>query len=190
MKKTLSLVLFTILALSKADAQSLQFSKKETLSLSSLSKPTISVSKSSPAEAFWLIFPFNPIILVENQKVYFGLTKEFAIGKVGFGHIAAEYSYLFRSENNSHLRFSYNYDIILEAGDLGGFLLSVGGGYFTDFNKKGIFPQVSFNMLLPLYDDVAVMPYIKTRYTFMTDNSQSNIFDFSLGLKTSFYFRL
>lgn len=187
MKKSLGFIFLFLLCAPASNAQSLQHNEKENLSLSNISPPERSM-EGGTLRIVSMIFPINPIIAVEDGKVYFGFTKEVIAGIIGYGHIAAEYSYLFRSANNSHLRFSYNYDIVTESGDLGGFLISAGGGFFSDFNKKGIFPQVSFNALIPVSDDAAVMPYIKVRYTFMTDKIQSNIFDFSLGLKTAFYF--
>lgn len=187
MKKSLGFIFSIILFASACHGQSLQQYKTENLSLNNISPSERSMGGSN-LRIVSMIFPFNPIIAVEDGKVYFGFTKEVIAGIIGYGHIASEYSYLFRSKNNSHLRFSYNYDIVTESGDLGGFLISAGGGYFTDFNKKGIFPQISFNALMPVGDDAAVMPYVKVRYTFMTDKIQSNIFDFSLGLKTAFYF--
>lgn len=133
------------------------------------------------------LYPFNPIFAIEGGKFYFGFTKEVTLGVFPFGHLGAEYSYFFRDERRDHFRYSYNYDIVLEAGDLGAFLGSVGVGYFTDLHKKGIFPQTSISALIPLVEDIGIMPYLKLRYTIMTEETESNIFDFSFGLRTSFY---
>ncbi len=134
-----------------------------------------------------LFLPIGPSLIVENDKVYFGLTKEFSIGKFPYGRLAAEYTIVARETHINQLRFSYNIDIPVEVGDLAAFLLSVGGGYFTDFSKQGYFPQVSFNLLLPAYDAVAVCPYIKVRNTFMNKKEESDIFDFSIGISTILY---
>ncbi|MBS1492396.1 MAG: hypothetical protein JST55_02735 [Bacteroidetes bacterium] len=194
MKKSLSFfcrsVLFVMVCIN-CNAQSLKSSSNDVLSLNHL--PSLSKMNKSEAglgvEIISVIFPINPIIAVEDGKTYFGLTKEIGIGMVNAGHISAEYSHLFRSENSNHLRFSYNYDFYPKPGDFAAFMISVGGGYFTDFNKKGFFPQASLGMLLAFTDGVGIIPYIKLRNTFMTDKTQADIFDFSLGLKTIFYIR-
>ena len=132
-------------------------------------------------EVALILFPVNPILLIENEKFYVGITKEISFGAFPYGRIAAEYSLIFRDTRLNHLRFSYNYDFALEARDLGAVLLSLGGGYFTDFNKEGYFPQVSFGLLFPVMENVAANPYLKLRHTFMTDANESDISDLSLG---------
>lgn len=144
-------------------------------------------SASDVTKGILLFFPIGPTLIVENHKVYFGLTKELSIGMFPYGRFAAEYTIVARETYINHLRFSYNFDIPVEAGDLAAFLLTVGGGYFTDFNKKGYFPQVSFNLLLPAFEKVAVCPYVKVRNTFMTKKEESDIFDFSIGISTILY---
>ncbi len=128
------------------------------------------------------------MLLVENEKVYAGVTKEFSVGRFPYGRVAAEYSLIFRETKINQLRFSYNYDIPLSAGDIAAFMLSVGGGYFTDFDKTGYFPQLSFGLLLAASDHVAVHAYTKVRNTFVTEDNESDIFDLSLGFGSSFYF--
>ncbi len=137
---------------------------------------------------FAVVFPLNPIFLIENKRFYAGITKEFSIGKFPFGRFATEYSLIFRETRVNHLRFSYNFDIPLEAGDFAAVLISAGGGYFTDFDKKGYFPQLSFGLLLPATEIISVSLYFKTRYTFMDDKSKSDIFDISLGFSSVYYF--
>jgi len=47
--------------------------------------------------AVGLIFVIiNPELVIENKKVYFGLTKELSIGKYPYGRLAFEYTYIFR----------------------------------------------------------------------------------------------
>ncbi|MBK8981469.1 MAG: hypothetical protein IPM38_03890 [Ignavibacteria bacterium] len=135
-----------------------------------------------------ILFPLNPIFLIENKRFYAGITKEFSVGKFPFGRFAAEYSLIFRETRVNHLRLSYNFDIPLVAGDIAAVILSAGGGYFTDFDKKGYFPQLSFGILLPATEIIAVNLYFKTRYTFMDDKSKSDIFDISLGFSAAYYF--
>lgn len=155
----------------KSSEINLKFHSKENSSMSS-----------GLLKAGLIVFPFNPILLIENKKFYAGFTKEISYGKFPYGRLALEYSFIFRETRFNHLRASYNFDIPLETGDFFAFLISVGGGYFTDFDKEGYFPQASLSLLLPFSDEIGSMPYIKFRHTFMTDKSKSDISDFSLGL--------
>lgn len=135
-----------------------------------------------------VLWPLNPMIVVENGKVYFGLTKEMNVilpgAKVKMGF---EYSYIFRSERNNHLRAFADYIIPLLARDFAAILMNVGGGYFTDTKKAGLFPQVSFGLLAGFGDFIGINVYIKARETFMLKSEESNIFDFSLGIGAAFY---
>ncbi len=136
----------------------------------------------SIGEVALALFPLNPILMIEGDKFYAGITKEVSFGSYPYGRIAAEYSLIFRETRVNHLRFSYNYDIAIEARDFAAFFLTLGGGYFTDFNKEGYFPQLSFSMLIAFTDNIGTNPYIKLRHTFMTDSEESDISDLSLGL--------
>ena len=133
-----------------------------------------------------IVFPFNPVLLIENKKFYAGFTKEISYGKFPYGRLALEYSFIFRETRLNHLRASYNFDIPLETGDFFAFLISVGGGYFTDFDKEGYFPQASFSLLFPLTDNIATNPYFKLRHTFMKDKEESDISDVSFGFSLCF----
>lgn len=135
-----------------------------------------------------ILFPFNPIFIFEDKKFYVGLTKEVSIGKLAYGRIAFEYSLIFRETRVNHFRVSYNYDFPVETGDFAAFLFSAGGGYFTDFDKNGYFPQASFSVLLPVTEVAATSVYLKVRQTIMSDKSKPDIFDISLGLATVIYF--
>lgn len=139
------------------------------------------------AKTLAILFPFNPIFLIENKKFYAGITKEISVGKFPFGRLAAEYSLIFRKTHLNQLRFSYNLDIPLESSDLVVLMLSVGCGYFTDFSKEGYFPQASLGMLIPFDDAAGINTYLKFRNTFVTDDNESDIFDFSFGLGVSVY---
>lgn len=140
------------------------------------------------AKTLALLFPFNPIFLIENKKFYAGITKEVSIGKFPFGRIASEYSLIFRKTHLNQLRFSYNFDIPLETSDFAVFMLSLGGGYFTDFSKEGYFPQVALGLVIPFDNSAGINAYMKFRNTFVTGENESDIFDFSLGLAASVYF--
>lgn len=135
-----------------------------------------------------ILFPVNPILLIENKKFYVGITKEFSLIFYPIGRLAAEYSLIFRKTDLNQLRFSYNFDIPLETADFAAFLLSLGGGYFTDFKKYGFFPQVSVNLMVPTSDNIAVNAYFKIRDTFVNEDMGSDIFDVSFGLGTYFGF--
>lgn len=163
-------------------AQSLYQNDKHLFSLNSPSENLTGLRLAS------VLFPFNPILQVEDGKLNFGFTKELTLGIVKAGHIAIEYSHIFKENDKEQLRFSYNYDFFTKPGDFAVFYYSIGAGYFTDFNRKGFFPQASLNVIFPIDDFVGVVPYVKLRNTFMTEKEKPNIFDFSLGLKTSFYF--
>ncbi|MBK8551207.1 MAG: hypothetical protein IPL53_09175 [Ignavibacteria bacterium] len=146
-----------------------------------------SASSISTYKIIAFLFPLNPIFLVEDKRFYAGITKEFSIGAFPYGRAAAEYSLIFRKTRLNQLRFSYNFDIPLEVSDFGAFMLTVGAGYFTDFYKEGFFPQASLNIMLPFNDNIGINAYIKFRNTFVTDDNESDIFDFSLGLATFVY---
>ncbi|MFA5011765.1 MAG: hypothetical protein WC644_07385 [Ignavibacteria bacterium] len=138
-----------------------------------------------PIMMFW---PLNPMLVVENSKVYFGLTKEVNVilpgAKVKMGF---EYSYIFREERNNHIRAFADYIIPLLARDFAAILMNVGGGYFTDTKKAGLFPQISFGLLAGFGDFIGINVYIKARETFMLKSEESNIFDLSLGVGAAFY---
>jgi len=138
---------------------------------------------------FYTLLFINPMLVIEDKKVYFGLTKEISFGYFPYGRFSFEYSYIIRDKNTSHLRFSYNYDFILEAGDFAAFTLTPGAGYFTDTKNKGWFAQASFGLFLPVFFS-AVNPYIKYRHTFVQDkqNGKTDIDDISLGMGFLFYF--
>lgn len=133
------------------------------------------------SEVALALFPLNPILMIDNGKFYAGITKEISLGFIPYGRISAEYSLVFREKYLNQLRFSYNYDFVIEAGDFAAVLLTAGGGYFTDFNKDGYFPQTSLAILFPITDDIATNPYIKFRYAFVNDN-KGDVYDLSFGL--------
>jgi len=148
------------------------------LKLKDKSRQTESLSAGDVALA---LFPFNPILMIDNKKFYAGITKEVSLGFIPYGRLSAEYSLVFRETHLNQLRFSYNYDFVMEAADFAALLLTAGGGYFTDFEKEGYFPQAALAILFPITDGIATNPYIKFRYTFVNDN-KGDVYDFSLGL--------
>ena len=137
---------------------------------------------------FYLAAIINPMLVIEDKKVFFGLTKEVSFGKFPYGRIAFEYSYIFRSYNTSHLRFSYNYDIVLEAGDFAAFIATPGAGYFTDTKNNGWFLHGSVGVILPLSNFVGISPYFRYRHTFIKYKTKSDINYISLVVSFILYY--
>ena len=140
--------------------------------------------------AFW---PLNPMLVYENKKIYFGLTKEVSIGFLHRFKFSLEYSYIFRDTNNNHLRSSLNYIIPLSTSDFAIISTSIGAGYFTDTKKSGIFPQGSIELMIAPTDNIVISFYSRLRHTitvgtFNSGSNKSNITDLSLGIATIFVF--
>ncbi|MFC2092650.1 hypothetical protein ACFLSV_02005, partial [Bacteroidota bacterium] len=144
----------------------------------------------SVAIGFWLL---NPMLLYENKKIYFGLTKEISVGFLYRFKLSLEYSYIFRDANNNHLRSSLNYIIPLSTSDFVVITTSIGAGYFTDTKKSGFFPQGSIEFMIAPTDNIVISLYSKLRHTitvgtFNPGTNKSNITDLSLGIATIFVF--
>lgn len=137
--------------------------------------------------ALGLLALISPMAVFEDKKVFFALTKEISIGKFPYGRLAFEYSYVFRNYNKSHFRFSYNYDIVLEAGDFIAILATPGAGYFTDTNNKGWFIHGAAGIVLG-GEPISFYPYLRYRHTFIHDKLKSDINDISLGCSLIFFF--
>lgn len=147
------------------------------------------LSSGSGAPAYFYVAAIiNPMLVIEDKKVFFGLTKEITFGKFPYGRVAFEYSYIFRNYNTSHLRFSYNYDFILEAGDFAAFIVTPGAGYFADTKNRGWFLHGSFGVILPLGNYIGLSPYFRYRHTFIKDVTKSDINDVSLGVSFMLYY--
>ena len=124
----------------------------------------------------------NPIVVFEDKKVFFGLTKEISKSFYPYGRISFEYSFLFRTFNKNHFRFSYNYDHVFpNKSDWVMFVLSPGAGFFTDTEKNGAFVQGSGGLFFPTPIFMAHL-YLKYRFTNVFDKNRSDIHDFSLGM--------
>ena len=87
------------------------------------------------------LYLLNPMIL-EEDGLAVGMTKELSLGfgDLGQYRLGAEYSFIFRSQNKSQLRFSANYDVLTKDIEPSNLLqttgaLSIGGGYFYFFPK-------------------------------------------------------
>lgn len=134
-----------------------------------------------------IVLLVNPMVVFEDKKVFFGLTREISIGKYPYGRIAFEYSYIFRKYNTSHLRVSYIFDAIFETMYFVALDLNAGAGYFTDTKNKGWFLQGSFGFLVPT-SHVVFNPYLRYRHTFIKDINKSDINDISLGMAFLLYY--
>ncbi len=137
------------------------------------------------------LYLLNPILLFENDKISGGITKEISLGFGDFGQhrFSMEYSYLFRQNLSSNLRFAYKYDILLKRGITpsnflqGTSVLSLGAGYFTNFSNHGYFPELSFGYSIR-NNKLLFYPNIKIRYTYVKNGSE--IYDISAGIMLGF----
>ena len=124
----------------------------------------------------------NPIVVFEDKKIFWGLTKEISKSFYPYGRISFEYSFLFRTFNKNHFRFSYNYDHVFEnRSDFVIFGVSPGAGFFTDTEKNGVFVQGSGGMFFPTPIFMGHL-YLKYRFTNVFDKNRSDIHDISLGM--------
>jgi hypothetical protein len=123
----------------------------------------------------------NPVLVFEDKKIFWGLTKEISFSTFPYGRFSFEYSFLFRTFNKHHFRLSYNYDFIQQPGkEWFMFAISPGAGYFTDTKNKGVFGQLAFGVFVPAPFFIIDF-YLKYRYTNTLDKIKSDIHDISLG---------
>lgn len=138
------------------------------------------------------ILVVTPTILLEDSKAYFGLSKELSAGRFPYGRAELDYTYIFRSERPNALHLSYNFDIPLN-GNFSApslFMLSPGGGYYTDFSRRGFFAQIAFGLFAStgFSNEISIHPNIKFRKVFI-QNDHPGIIDVSLGVGFGFYAR-
>lgn len=154
--------------------------------------PAFSITTASIGFAA-ILYMINPIVLYDNKKVYAGITKEFSLGfgKFGEHRFAFEYSFVFTGNISNHLRFSYKYDYLLkdkiEPSHMlqGTAVISPGAGYFTDFTKTGVFPEVAIGYSIRNHK-ILIFPHIKLRHTFMFKKIDTDITDISFGIILGF----
>ncbi len=151
-------------------------------------RPKPNFKKADMLVIWYLPVIINPMLVIEDKKVFIGLTKEISIGIIPYGRVAFEYSYIFRNYNKNHLRFSYNYDIILSASDFVAFIATPGAGYFTDTKNNGWFLHGSIGALMGPGEPFVFIPYFRYRHTFISQKISSDINDISLGVGISFYY--
>lgn len=136
-----------------------------------------------------LLYLINPIVAYTNKKLYAGLTKEISVGFGYFGEhrFGFEYSFIFGGNIRNYFRTSYKYDILLKSGlqpsnlFQGTSVFSLGGGYFTDFQSSGLFPEISYGYSIRNHK-LLFYPHFKLRHTFMLKKLKPDITDFSFGI--------
>ena len=139
------------------------------------------------------LYLINPIVLYDNKRIYAGITKELSVGFGRFGEhrVAFEYSFVFAGNISHHIRFSYKYDLLLKEKIepshtlQGTSVLSLGGGFFSNFNKQGFFPELTYGYSLRNHK-ILIYPHIKIRHTFMFKKRDSDITDISFGIILGF----
>lgn len=140
-----------------------------------------------------ILYVINPIILMDDKKIYAGFTKEISagFGKMGQHRFGFEYSFIFTGNVSHHFRLSYKYDFLLkqdvEPSHLlqGTAVLSTGAGYFSNFHKNGFFPEVTLGYSIRNHK-ILIFPHIKLRHTFMIRKIDTDISDFSFGIMFGF----
>ncbi len=178
-------LLLIIVAVNISFSQNINLSLKESHSSSGLHYRKADLP--FPLFALGIVALISPMVVFEDKKVFFGLTKEVSLGKYPYGRVSFEYSYIFRSYNTSHLRFSYNYDFFYETNMYIAFALSPGVGYFTDTKNKGWFGQLAAGAIIAMSEYITFYPNLKYRYTFINEKTKSDIHDVSLGVAFVFY---
>jgi len=138
------------------------------------------------------ILAVTPTLVLEDSKAYFGLSKELSAGRFPYGRAELDYTFIFRSERQNALHFSYNFDIPLNGNfsDPSLIMITPGGGYYTDFTRKGYFAQLAIGLFVStgFSDNVSIHPNLKFRRVFM-NNNQADMFQVSFGVGFGFYSR-
>lgn len=132
------------------------------------------------------LYLFNPVVLIENDKIAFGFTKELSLGFGYFGQhrISAEYSYIFVNSLKSRLFVGFTEDILLKKIKpsntmQGTSVIALGSGYFTNFDRSGVYGDVSYGYSIR-NDKVLFFPSVKLRFTYV--HNGSDILDVSAGI--------
>ncbi len=185
MKNLIFPIILFILASAPANSQQLKVSKR-----------TFSSSPSSADAGNTMILAtalvISPALVLEDGKAYFGLSKELSAGIYPYGRAEFDYTYVFRSERKNAVHLSYNLDIPMNGkfNDPSMFFISPGGGYFTDFTRKGFFVQAAFGLFAGtgFSNAVSIHPNVKFRKVFMKDD-YPGMFEISIGVGFAIYSR-
>jgi hypothetical protein len=136
-----------------------------------------------------VLYLINPVLIIEDKKLYAGFTKEFSVGwgKFGEHRTSFEYSLIISGAIRHFIRFSYKYDFLLNK-DIqpshilqGTSVVSIGGGYFNDFSGGGLFPELTYGYSIRNHK-LLIYPHLKIRHTFMLKKDKPNIMDLSFGI--------
>lgn len=134
-----------------------------------------------------VILAATPTVVIENKKVYFGLSRELSLvfGKTGEFRVSAEYSFIFRRNLKHQFRAMLKYDILSEL-HRGSWIddrsyYSFGAGYFADEEGIGVPAEISAGYRIG-EDTYYLYPYAKLRHTFMTRKIKPDNTDISVGL--------
>lgn len=133
------------------------------------------------------LYLFNPDVLLENDKIAIGFTKEISVGFGYFGQnrFSAEYSYIFINDLKSRLYAGFKHDILLKKGIKPSHMLqgtptiSLGAGYFTNFSNSGYSAETSYGYSIR-NDKILIYPSFKLRFTYVPNGS--DILDASMGI--------
>ena len=134
------------------------------------------------------LYVINPVLQYDGDKLSAGVTKEISVGFGYFGeHRAAfEYTYLFRSDVRNSIKVSYKYDILLTKLRPSRFFqttsaISIGGGYFTNFKDRGVFPELSYGFSIRNHK-ILVYPHVKLRHIWILNGGKTQITDLAIGI--------
>lgn len=192
MRKCIPLASFLLVLLMSQDAfsQGLQnYGEKNVICLS-LSPGRTALSDKTGELIFTgaiVILVATPTLILENKKVYFGLSRELslAFGKDAEFRVSAEYTFVFRRNLKHQFRTAVKYDILAEL-DRGEWFstreyISIGAGYFLDEEGIGIPAEISAGIRVD-EENWYLYPYAKLRHTFMTRKIKPDNSDISIGM--------
>ncbi len=164
--------------------------KKEKTNVCSIAE-TVSDDPDGSFVLGFMAYLINPVLSIEDGKAIWGWTKEVSLGfgSLGQYRTSVEYTYSDREHLKNILRAGLKYDILLKnninpADDpVSTTVFTIGGGYYTDFEHNGYYPELSYGYSMR-NDKFLMYPSIKIRYTFIKESP--DILDFSFGLVIGF----
>lgn len=139
----------------------------------------------------FMAYLINPVLSIEDGKAAWGWTKEVSLGfgRLGEYRTSVEYTYSDREHLKNIIRAGLKYDIFLKKkinpddDPVSTSVFTIGGGYYTDFEHNGYFPELSYGYSMR-NDKFLMYPSVKLRYTFV--NEAPDILDISFGLVIGF----
>ena len=139
----------------------------------------------------FMAYLINPVLSIEDGKAAWGWTKEVSLGfgRLGEYRTSVEYTYSDREHLKNIIRAGLKYDIFLKKkinpddDPVSTSVFTIGGGYYTDFEHSGYFPELSYGYSMR-NDKFLMYPSVKMRYTFV--NESPDILDISFGMVIGF----